>query len=360
MYPIQRIDFQENLVTSQKTTTCLARSLQLQRLVRTALLVLFLGQLLTGRARGAEDAAESISKATSTEKRKQEEFQRDLLLHYSFDQRDSDTVLNALGEHHPGQPNRATFVEQKKSGKALKIRQNNVKSGYVETADHEDFNTPNFTVAAWINLDQTDSNGSVVCKHDWFGGGARGFVLRCYDGKHLNFTVGAGGWLAASGKSTLPVHQWIHAVGAFDGTNITVYFNGRLDGTKVIKAPYTPSSYPLRIGHAAYSLDKHRKLDGKIDDVMIWKRTLFEREIRAVYDDQKDARPAPLVAADIAGLVEQLGSAKFRRREDAQQQLIKIGREVLPLLDTFLNTDDLEIIVRIKQIKEAIKNDKGE
>ncbi len=290
----------------------------------------------------------------------QKEYQRDLVLHYTFDQRDGETVLNALGEHHPGQPKRATFVEEEKSGKALKIRMNNVKSGYVETADHEDFNTPNFTVAAWINLGQTNSNGSVVCKHDWLDGGARGFVLRCYSGEQLNFTVGAGGWLAAGGKTTLPAHQWIHAVGAFDGTNITVYFNGRLDGTTVVKAPYAPSSYPLRIGHAAFSLDTHRKFDGKIDDVMIWKRTLSEREIRAVYEDQKDARPAPLVAADIAGLIEQLGSAKFKRREEAQQQLIKIGSEVLPLLDTYLKTDDLEIIWRVGQIKEAIKNDKGE
>jgi hypothetical protein len=329
-------------MTSQETTTCLARSLQLQRLVRTALLVFFLFAL--------------PSSALS----EQEEYQRDLVLHYTFDQRDGETVLNALGEHHPGQPNRATFVEEKKSGTALKIRKNNVKSGYVETADHEDFKTPNFTVAAWIKLAQTNSNGSVVCKHDWFDGGARGFVLRCYDGKHLNFTVGAGGWLAASGKTTLPAYQWIHVVGAFDGTNITVYFNGHLDGTKVVEAPYMPSSYPLRIGHAAFALDTHRKFDGKIDDVMIWKRTLSEREIRAVYEGQKDTRPAPLVAADIAGLMEQLGSAKFERREEAQQKLTKIGSEVLRLLDTFLNTDDLEIIVRIKQIKEAIKNDKAE
>ena len=139
---------------------------------------------------------------------KQEEYRRDLVLHYTFDQRDGETVLNALGEHHPGRPNQAAFVEQKKSGMALAIRQNTVKSGYVETANHEDFNTQNFTVAAWINLGQPVSNGSVVCKHDWHAGGARGFVLRCYSGAELNFTVGARGWLAATGKTPLPVHQW--------------------------------------------------------------------------------------------------------------------------------------------------------
>ena len=287
-------------------------------------------------------------------------YQRDLVMHYTFDRICGETVRNALGEHHPGKSNRATFAEQKKSGKALKIRQNKVKTGYVETADHEDFKTPNFTVAAWINLGQTNSNGSVVCKHDWFGGGARGFVLRCYNGKQLNFTVGAGGWMAAAGKTTLPAHRWIHAVGSFDGKKITVYFNGRLDGMKEIKAFYTPSPYPLRIGHAAFALDTHWKFDGKIDDVMIWKRALTEHEIRAVYEDQKKDRPAPLVAADIAELIAQLGSTKFRHREEAQQQLTNFGREVLPLLDMHLNTDNIETIMRINRIIAAINNDRME
>lgn len=45
-------------MASQETKTYLARSLRLQRLVRVALLVLFLGQLLTGGVRGAEGAAD--------------------------------------------------------------------------------------------------------------------------------------------------------------------------------------------------------------------------------------------------------------------------------------------------------------
>ncbi len=45
-------------MTSQETTTYLARSLRLQRLVCVALLVLIPGQLLTGRVCGAEDAAD--------------------------------------------------------------------------------------------------------------------------------------------------------------------------------------------------------------------------------------------------------------------------------------------------------------
>ena len=45
-------------MTSQETTTYLARSLRLPHPVRVALLALFLGQLLTDGVRGAEDAAD--------------------------------------------------------------------------------------------------------------------------------------------------------------------------------------------------------------------------------------------------------------------------------------------------------------
>jgi hypothetical protein len=54
--PTQRT--QENFMASQETKTHSGRSLRLQRLVCVALLVLFLCQLLTGRVRGAEDAAD--------------------------------------------------------------------------------------------------------------------------------------------------------------------------------------------------------------------------------------------------------------------------------------------------------------
>ena len=47
--------------------------------------------------------------------------------------------------------------------------------------------------------------------------------------------------------------------------------------------------------------------------------------------------------------------ALHRLRKEGWIVSTKIGREVLPLLDTFLNTNDLEIVARIKQIKAALK-----
>ena len=122
-------------------------------------------------------------------------FKRDLVLHYTFDksetadkvdaanstdsdQNNSDqnksdepSILNIAGNFHSGKPLRAKFVDEKSSGRSLRLRQNSEKSGYVETADHKDFKSAKFTVAAWIKLDRTGSSAAnpngLASAHSW-------------------------------------------------------------------------------------------------------------------------------------------------------------------------------------------------
>jgi len=63
-------------------------------------------------------------------------FRQDLILHYTFDQRDGEPVLNEGREDHRGQAEKAKFVAVIRSGRALMMRDPEVESGYVETADH--------------------------------------------------------------------------------------------------------------------------------------------------------------------------------------------------------------------------------
>ena len=279
------------------------------------------------------------------------------VLHYTFDSRRGEVVANQAGPQHAGWSKKASFTNPLSTGTTLIVRKNELQSGYIETADHKDLNSPAFTVAAWIKLRRSDSNGSVVCKHDWTGGKARGYVLRCYTSKCIDFTIGAGGWVRANGTTRVPANQWVHVAGTFDGKRMKVFFNGRLEGTTVVERDYTPSPLPLRIGHAAFKLEKKRKFDGRIDDAMFWTRALSEKQLRAVYDDQKKSRPRPLTAADVAPIVKRLGSARFKDRVDAQMQLIELDTEVLPLLEPHRQNDDSEIVGRLNQIKRIIDRD---
>ncbi len=292
--------------------------------------------------------------------------QSEPVLHYTFDSRTGEVVANQVGREHSGQSNKASFTNSFSDGTALIVRKDKVQSGYVETADHKDVNAPTFTVAAWIKLRRKHSHGSVVCKHDWTSGTARGYVLRCNtDGwgtstsktgspSFVNFTIGAGGWISVSGTTPVPANQWVHVAGTFDGTHLRAFVNGRLEGTTEVKQAYTPSPLPLRIGHAAFALEKKRKFDGRIDDVMMWKRALSEKELHAIFDDQKKSRPRPLTAEDISPLIKKLGSEKFKDREEAQRQLIELDTEVLPLLKSHRQIDEPEVVWRLKQIEKAI------
>jgi len=156
----------------------------------------------------------------------------------------------------------------------------------------------------------------------------------------------------------LPANQWSHVAGTFDGTHIRIFVNGQLEGTNEVKQAYAPSPLPLRIGHAAYALEKKRKFDGRIDDVMMWKRALSEKELRAIFVDQKKTRPRPLAAGDIAPSIKKLGSDQFKDREQAQAQLIELDTEVLPLLKPHRQSDDAEVVWRLKRIEKAIDQDR--
>jgi hypothetical protein len=279
------------------------------------------------------------------------------VLYYTFDQHKGDTIKNHAGENHAGLSKNAVFVNIPQSGQALKIRAEPMKTGYVEIPNHASFNSPTFTVAAWINLRHGRNHSSIVCNHDWPDGRVRGFALRSSMNHHLNFTIGAGGWIIANSKTLLPANQWVHAAGSFDGTNVVVYFNGLQEGITPAKTNYTPSPIPVRIGHAAYKLEKDRKFNGKIDDVMYWNRALTKPEILAVYDRQKGAKPPPPTADDISRLIQQLGAKGFRARKAAHTELIDLGPTILPRVKQLLQTEDPEIFSRLKEIEKTLLND---
>lgn len=227
------------------------------------------------------------SKTSSTREPIQQRRLAGPVLHYTFDARTGQSVENQAGEKHVGRRRGALFQSSGAVGRALVVWKDKPQFGYIETPDHKELNSPEFTVAAWIKLRKKASSGSVVCKHDWREGIGRGFVLRCYTAESINFTIGAGGWKSTNGATRVPANQWVHVAGTFDGRHIRVFCNGRLEGTNEISHAYTPSPLPLRIGHAAYVLENKRKFDGQIDDVMFWNRALSEEELRALFSIQK-------------------------------------------------------------------------
>ncbi|UTW60922.1 LamG domain-containing protein [bacterium SCSIO 12741] len=78
------------------------------------------------------------------------------------------------------------------------------------------------------------------------------------------------------GSKSLTVNQWYHIAGTYDGTTMRIYINGKLDASRT-QTMTIRSNSTFEIGRAyAHS----RILDGKIDEVSVFKAALSQNTIR--------------------------------------------------------------------------------
>ena len=76
----------------------------------------------------------------------------------------------------------------------------------------------------------------------------------------------------------LPMNQWTHLAGTFDGTTLRFYINGNLMASQV--APLGPTNTgPLRIGQVGDCAG----FEGLLDEIGIYNRALTPSEIQAIY-----------------------------------------------------------------------------
>ena len=73
--------------------------------------------------------------------------------------------------------------------------------------------------------------------------------------------------------------RWDHLVGVYNGTDMMLYQNGTLKGTKHYVSPIGITANSLRVGY----VNGYQYFNGDIDDVAIWNRPLSAREIEQIY-----------------------------------------------------------------------------
>jgi len=157
---------------------------------------------------------------------------------------------------------------------------------YIEVSDSNNLKPDHITVEAWVYpigeklLVQTDV--AIVRKLDW--NNKQGYWLRWHNNtKHAEFGIGNGtNWEEiASSVGSVPLNQWTHLVGTYNGTHSKIYVNGILEDT----SSYHPEKINhttdvLRIGAATPNF---KRFNGTIDEVRIWNRALSPEEINASY-----------------------------------------------------------------------------
>ena len=135
-----------------------------------------------------------------------------------------------------------------------------------------------FTIESWIYIRSYRSRAPrIVDRSDNTYGAPAGdrIVFGLFEpdsSVHLNIN----GYATRSDK--LPLDEWIHVAGTFDGQVIRIYVNGQLSNSSFYSGTIHVTESDLYIGNNDFST---RQFDGLIDEIRIWSLTKSQVELQS-------------------------------------------------------------------------------
>ena len=165
----------------------------------------------------------------------------------------------------------------------------NGTADYVEIPDSNTLNNENFTIEAWIYLDQDvqRTQARIVSKQqadpisyslEIFGNG-----YGASSGNQLVFEIGTGSTYTELMSNThLSNHTWYHVAATQNDTVSSIYINGTLDRSGNTATQTTSNLGTLTIGCLKpYGSNPGFFFKGTIDEVRIYSKALTQPEIQA-------------------------------------------------------------------------------
>ncbi len=159
----------------------------------------------------------------------------------------------------------------------------------------------NFTVSAWVRTSAIIPQYGMGVVSKWAGGlgGAAGaaYLLTVGDSygdagspSSATFRINSGWSIThfANGTTQIADGNWHHLAGVRDGTNISIYVDGRLEGITFANSSSLANTRNLRIG-ISYDTATVGDFNGTIDEVRIYNRSLSAAEITEMYNQTRPA-----------------------------------------------------------------------
>lgn len=152
--------------------------------------------------------------------------------------------------------------------------------------------TSALTISAWIYPRDTTAEYDRVVQKAWTSDAGpwneyainRSASAQTYQ-FCLGFTDSSGA--CATTTSSAPLNAWTHLVGTYDGTVMKIYFNGVQEGSTATNKTIQSNTIPVYIAANYYNREY---VNGDIDEVRIYNRTLSQMEINQLYN----FAPAPI------------------------------------------------------------------
>jgi hypothetical protein len=161
----------------------------------------------------------------------------------------------------------------------------NGTEAYVQAPDSPGLD-PNYplTILAWVYLNDNSKGG--IVEHWGYGGeGGDAFSLYVKGAKLATYVPRPGGQahLEIFSNAALPTGQWTQVGLVSTGTSVSLYINGDLDKTEPVTVDLVDSTQELRIGLEETKYGFQNYLNGRLDDIRIYKSALSSAEIQALF-----------------------------------------------------------------------------
>jgi hypothetical protein len=215
-------------------------------------------------------------------------FPADYVLYFKFDYETGGVTPDETGTNNGILVGDAAIIND--AGKGSFLTLDGVED-YVEVGDSPLLDIQHqITLSVWLKLNQLPvSITKIIVKPTEEG--LDPWELYALDVKRntgeIRFVLSDGtsyyenGWHSV--VSTLPLNQWNHIVGTYDGTTMKLYANGLLVNSKSVSLKMGANNQDLYIGKWLSG----SSINGQIDDVMIFNRALNSLEIQEIYEGQK-------------------------------------------------------------------------
>ncbi len=196
---------------------------------------------------------------------------------WKFDETEGGTAKDSSGGNHNGTLNGDAKWTQGKIGGAIDL---DGSGDFVQIADKAAFDFGGqVTIACWVNIRSVPNEyTAIVTKGDssWRLSTAQ---------RQRKFHASVNDWnqFMMDGSTTVNANQWHHVATVYNGKEMRIYVDGKLDATKAWKGGIAKNNFDVLIGENAEQ--KGRSFDGLIDDVRIYNYALKEVDIMALYNE---------------------------------------------------------------------------
>jgi len=194
---------------------------------------------------------------------------------WKFDETEGRVAADSGGSGHGGTLVGDPAWTQGAIGGALEL---DGDGDYVDLGVSLDFDaTSQITVAAWVKVTALDVDWqAIVTKGD------TAWRLSRSQGNNLHFAC-TGMWPEwVHGTADVNDGQWHHVAGVYNGTELRLYVDGRLDASASASGLINVNEYPVTIAENA----EHpgREWNGLIDDVRLYNHALSAAEIKTLHE----------------------------------------------------------------------------